>query len=133
MRNFVFFLFLSILIGCSSVSRLEQVKGKHGIHIEYDLNAEQLLDICKASVLDVGLKIHAIHHKKDRIELLAYVPASDVDYGSNYGLYLYPKSDHTTEFRLFRRLRTPSKVFVKDVTQDLLARIDDYVLDAMGI
>lgn len=112
---------------------MEQLRGKHGTQIEYDLGQDQLLEICQQAVLDVGLKIQAVHHKTDRIELLAYNPPSEYDYGSNYGIYLYSLSPTTTQLRLFRRLRTPSRTFVEDVTEELLAKIDTYVLDAMGL
>ena len=126
-------LLVMFVFGCTPVSQLEQVKRGQGLQILYDLDITKMRDICEIAFVDVGLQIRVVNEKKDRIEILAYEAATEIEYGSVYGIYLYPITPNTTELNYIRKTKYPTRVFAKDLTEELLAKIDEYVLDAMGI
>jgi hypothetical protein len=126
MRFRAFFLLVSILVfgGCTTVHDLERVQRGEGRCITYNVGQITMTEISQIALRNAGLVIQSVKSGKEKSYVLAYQPAEYGEYGSNYGLYIYPSGPHQSQVYLVRKTRFPTQGSARDVSEKILAELE---------
>ena len=124
-RAFFLLVFVFILNSCTTVSDLERVSRGEGKRTVYNVGQITMTEICKIALQNAGLVVVKVDQGKDKSQVLAYQPAEYGEYGSNYGLYVYPLSAHQTEVYLVRKTRFPTQGSARDASDKIFQELDE--------
>jgi hypothetical protein len=121
-------LLVLLFAGCTTVSDLERVPRGEGKRIVYNVGPVTMTEICRIALQNSGLVVTQVSQSKERSQVLAYQPASYGEYGSNYGLYVYPAGPHQSEVYLVRKTKFPTEGSSRDASDKILEELDQMTL-----